>query len=569
MLGGSDYNIQASISLKNETERGLNQASNGFKSFGQKVDALAAGMLKLDRAQNRAFNSLGMVAAAMSGPLMLAAKNAAARNENLAASFDRMVQSTKSMADVIGRAMEPSMRAMANQLKEVSEWLDKLDPKVVQNTINFALWTSGILLTVVALEKFYTMIKRSVGAVLLIVGMMEPWMLVIAGIVLALGLLVVAWDKVQKYVIPVINAIEAALRGLNYLFLDGFVTPMLFGLDILIKGWEKFVIFLAKIPGPQKKMFADAAEQMRGISKGMDDLQAKVDAMAAQNRKSMGDAFKGIFTGEKGDFAKGLDWLHEKLDAFRKKHKAIIDAVISDWDQFFKGMKDGWDEAMKKLGTWSDWGKKIVVDTAEALRKTWAVAFEDMFTGKLQKAKDYFRMFGESIVKMFAEICAQIVAKWILVQLFMQTSASKPSLWNIALQAIGLVASAGGGAKTGGSTGGGGGGGGGGPTVTVHRGGFLGAGRLVYAHGGLNPDEVPAVLQTGEGVVNRRGMQSIGRGGLASLNRGQGMGGGSPVVIIQAWDSRDIARNSKQIETIISNAMRRNSPMRADIRNYR
>jgi TP901 family phage tail tape measure protein len=51
-----------------------------------------------------------------------------------------------------------------------------------------------------------------------------------------------------------------------------------------------------------------------------------------------------------------------------------------------------------------------------------------------------------------------------------------------------------------------------------HDGGYV----QRYHSGGLANDEVPAILQTGEGVLNRRAMRRLGEAGLRTLNSGQG-----------------------------------------------
>jgi hypothetical protein len=42
----------------------------------------------------------------------------------------------------------------------------------------------------------------------------------------------------------------------------------------------------------------------------------------------------------------------------------------------------------------------------------------------------------------------------------------------------------------------------------------------IVAHNGLLPDEVPAILQTGEAVLNRRAAAALGTPAIGALNRG-------------------------------------------------
>jgi hypothetical protein len=48
---------------------------------------------------------------------------------------------------------------------------------------------------------------------------------------------------------------------------------------------------------------------------------------------------------------------------------------------------------------------------------------------------------------------------------------------------------------------------------------------MIRAHKGLAVDEVPIIAQTGEGILSRRGMASLGGAGILNgLNNGQGFG---------------------------------------------
>jgi hypothetical protein len=67
--------------------------------------------------------------------------------------------------------------------------------------------------------------------------------------------------------------------------------------------------------------------------------------------------------------------------------------------------------------------------------------------------------------------------------------------------------------------------------VVMHQGGLvMHAGGYVprYHAGGLSGDERPAILQTGEGVLSRRGMANLG-----ALNAGMAGGGGNLNVNVQ------------------------------------
>jgi len=80
-------------------------------------------------------------------------------------------------------------------------------------------------------------------------------------------------------------------------------------------------------------------------------------------------------------------------------------------------------------------------------------------------------------------------------------------------------------------------------------------------HGGLAFDEYPAILQRGEWVTPANDV----RKGKGSSKQNDST---TPVIVIKAWDVSDIQRNSKVIEAIIGNAMKKNTSLRGTFKTY-
>lgn len=91
-------------------------------------------------------------------------------------------------------------------------------------------------------------------------------------------------------------------------------------------------------------------------------------------------------------------------------------------------------------------------------------------------------------------------------------------------------------------------------TRMIPMGMFNNAPRL---HAGLMPDETAAILQRGEMVIPK---SMVGDAGKEAVER--------PVLVIKAWDVADVTRNSRVIEDIISNAIRKRGMVRTAIKNY-
>lgn len=103
---------------------------------------------------------------------------------------------------------------------------------------------------------------------------------------------------------------------------------------------------------------------------------------------------------------------------------------------------------------------------------------------------------------------------------------------------------------------------GGGISGRMHDGGVVDMASWKRAHAGLAIDEVPIIAQTGEGVLSRGGMRTIGgASALASLNRGTLSGVGGHVIVHMGAGSIVIngtGKNAEQIAEELITVFRRN-----------
>lgn len=211
---------------------------------------------------------------------------------------------------------------------------------------------------------------------------------------------------------------------------------------------------------------------------------------------------------------------------------------------------------------WTDFIDNEFKTTIGSMKSTLSDFFQDAFTGELQSGKEYFAEFGRSILRMFSNMIAEMVARWIMFGSIME--GSSVGKWvGLAGSIFGAFAGIGSGAIQGGvggqtvSTG----------TQTVAGHTFTTAwspyhtGGIIRAHNGLKIDEVPIIAQTGERVLSRGQNRDY-------EDTMSGRGKDPAVVVIQAWDTQDIMRNRKSIEGIIVNALRQNSQVRGAIKSY-
>ena len=103
---------------------------------------------------------------------------------------------------------------------------------------------------------------------------------------------------------------------------------------------------------------------------------------------------------------------------------------------------------------------------------------------------------------------------------------------------------------------------------------YFHSGGIIRAHSGLAPDEIPIIAQSGEGIVSRKGMATIGGSdALRAINSGKGAGGGGMTVIVQqtisAWDASDVYRNRKLLSSAVANEIKNNGSLRKTMNEYR
>lgn len=194
-------------------------------------------------------------------------------------------------------------------------------------------------------------------------------------------------------------------------------------------------------------------------------------------------------------------------------------------DDYRMGVSAAFEEMKRDAMTWGEFGYEITKEYATQSQNILSTVFFDAYKGELKSFMEYFTSFLDSIEKKFLDMCAQMVVDWMMAQIRMKAfSSSSGGLMGILESAIGWV----GGLFTGGT--------GGGATLSSvgssissgwNTGGFNlesalklhGGGRVGYdyaptmllpsslftkaprLHGGLDPDEFPAVLKRGERVT--------------------------------------------------------------------
>lgn len=243
-------------------------------------------------------------------------------------------------------------------------------------------------------------------------------------------------------------------------------------------------------------------------------------------------------------------WIQQQ-NAINDTQQKIVDLnnqLLEVNGTFSQGFKSGLSDITQNTLSTFQVGKQAADITARGMSQGFQSFFFDIMNGKIKSLKDGFK----SLLSMVSSIMSQIAS-------MMATKAIMSLIGGLAGagSGIGGGASAGGGGSTGGVP------------ILVHTGGYI---RRFHA-GGLAGDEMPAILQSGEFVMNRNAVSRLGVDKMAAINNGASTGVvvNMPLTVqLQAIDAESgvnfLKRNTGQIREMISDGVSRSQVYAQQIR---
>lgn len=237
---------------------------------------------------------------------------------------------------------------------------------------------------------------------------------------------------------------------------------------------------------------------------------------------------------------KQMELIHE----LKEKQKELTGSFSEGWEIATEKM-------VKDLGGAFKRGEQMAKDVAGAMTDSFEIFFFDAMRGEFNSFREYFQGFLQSIQQALARMLAEMVAIKLIAGVTSLATAGAGVGGGGNSFASGATSSSSQGLST--------------FKNPFHDGGFV----KKLHRGGLASDEVPAILQTGEGVLSRKGM-----GNLNALNSGSDKGGGgNTFILIQANDTQSfldaLNRNSGGVVKILSDDLRRDGPSRRAIQRAR
>lgn len=507
--------LEIIMKLKDEVSKRLQGIEGNLQKFANSCKQLGSTLRNVGREIAQVGQNLVFMGGALTGPLALAFKSAEKYSLSVSNELKRLDNAFIGLRVSIAEALVPVAHKLANVFGNLLNLWNSLTPATQQMIVQ-TIAVTGIFMTlsgvVVAL---IGRLVRLGGLIIDLVGKLalfalaHPW---IAGIAIAVSILIVVFLKFRDVAVPVLNAVEIGAQ-MVYIGFVKLIKYLLVGFDKLALGLEKFYEVLGKLPGKLGEPYREASEH---IKRFRDNLQGLIKASDAEMDR-VGNKISNVLVTGEGSLVKGYD-----------KAKNAITGFIDALKNLGKDIKI--EEVAQKFDAIQSMGEGV----ARSLGSVFKHFFSDVFKGQMDDAKDYFAELGN----MMLEVLAEVLAKMILVK------------------TIGSIFP--------------------GMIPFFHQGGMIyhSGGQIlpIRAHSGLAPDEVPIIAETGEGVLSRRGMRALGGpDNLKSLNEGKPAKAGITInvnQVIQAWDAQDVWRNRKMLSNAIADDIYNNGKIRSVIRSY-
>ncbi|MFH1776333.1 MAG: hypothetical protein ABH952_02055 [Candidatus Omnitrophota bacterium] len=320
-----------------------------------------------------------------------------------------------------------------------------------------------------------------------------------------------------------IQGITDALNGLLRFATDFFQS--------LMASLIKFYDLLGKLPGTVGETYRQAASEVERFSASLDDktIQFNIDGLT-QGLEEARQAFNLAADESAREAMAQYDLVFAKVKDTGDKTAEILKNVA-------KNIGKSAEEVGMQFNVMEEFAKQ----SAHNMQNAFSQFFFKAFTGELRSIKEVFADFGKAILQMISNI----LAKLLLIKMFTALAGVGGTIFGVPVANL------------------------------FHQGGTVQRRNRAFirAHSGLAPDEVPIIAQTGEGVLSRRGMRSLGgSNNLRALNRGESVQDGGITInvnqVIQAWDAQDVWRNRKMLSNAIAEDIYNNGKIRSVIRSY-
>lgn len=373
--------------------------TSGFQtsavSASRRIEQLGQNIITTTRQLTRAASNMTFLGAAITAPIIAAFKSAEKYSNPVRTELEKMNNAFIGLRVSVAESLLPVMHQFGNVIADLVNRWNTLSPTLRENILRTALMTGVFLTLGGTISMIALKIIMLIGSVVKLTGVFLAFAAVnpalaliyvaIAGIVFAM----LKWKAVGDIVMNTISILcDVAWAGLNSVL---FVTDSIAAATLaIIPGCKKLSEQYAQLANDSLRRVGDAGKNVwdtlvtgqSNASRGLDDMKTQM--------QSWGDLFKNLGSQEVG---------------------------VKNWQEapktFVQGWNDAWAKTTADLQNWGAMAENIVQQVASGMQSSisgFLMNVRDYFNG----SRDFFVEFGNFILKILADVIAQIITAKII-----------------------------------------------------------------------------------------------------------------------------------------------------------
>lgn len=405
---------------------GLDKFQQNIVSGSVALNQLGGFAISAGRELSKIGSISAIAGAAISGPLILAFKDAAKYSAAVSQQIDALSQVTEDFQKEIATAMLPVVAQFIEFVERLFTAFNSLSPALKDQIIQGAL-LAAVILSVSGLFEIIS------GRVIVLFGelskltsrfldfaVLNPIIVAVAVAVAFLVALMFKFKPVADDVLNVFQFLFLALKN-GFLVVTSNITLLL---SNIYGGLSQVYGFLAKLPVPKglKDFFESSADGAKNLAKAFNDIS--INSLAGIKTISQMTA---EITDSKTSWAASFQSIKAEIISFFATLNGGGSNGPSQVTSFVNGFIDGLQQIQVKMANLEQQG----TDFANTLNSGMTTAFSNIITGT-ESASAAFADFGKSILKALVDY----VAQWVAFQVLSKALQAAQTIFGIGQAAV-------------------------------------------------------------------------------------------------------------------------------------
>ena len=407
IISGTEEIKKAFNGLSNDLKKSADGIKKAFKELPANLEEISKITKSVERDLGQVGQTVSLLGASISGPLVLALNSAAKYSAVAATEVGRFQQTTLQFQSEIASSVAPVFSRLNDVLGRLFNAFKSIDRSIRDQIIQGALIT-GVFLT---LSGVFTIIaSKVIGLASNIASLASKFLLFAAAnpVMLAVGATIVVLIALMVKFKGVADVALGTFQAMFIILENGFLTiKAAFESTIasMLETLTKFSKVIGKLPSLLGVVVREFGGQITQASESLRTMADEDLAKVAQKSQELSQ----ILTTGQSSWAVGFDDLKTKVQEFFAALNG--EEGTTSIQTFMDGFNLGLDEISSKLGNLGQIGG----DVAKTLHTGLSSAISDTILG-VKTAKEAFADFGKLIVKTIVDYAAQWVAFQVLAK---------------------------------------------------------------------------------------------------------------------------------------------------------